>query len=209
MIFQPPSILQSLFPSLIWRIPNAGNKIFLTFDDGPDPEATPRILDLLAEHNAKATFFCLGRQVEKYPVIFDRIKTEGHAVGNHTFSHLSGWTTDTKKYFADIERADQLIDSILFRPPYGRIRPSQIWVLKEKYKIVMWDVMSGDYDERQTPEMIFARVKKKIQPGSVVVMHDKNWINSWEKDLIGSFLENSVQKEFNFGLFKTQSNRDL
>ncbi len=173
MIFQPPSILQSLFPSLIWRIPNAGNKIFLTFDDGPDPEATPRILDLLAGHNAKATFFCLGRQVEKYPAIFDRIKNEGHAVGNHTYSHLSGWTTSNKKYFEDIERADQIIGSKLFRPPYGRIRLSQIKVLKEKYKIVMWDVMSGDYDERQTPERIVERVQKLVQPGSVVVGHDK------------------------------------
>ncbi len=174
MIFQPPSILQSLFPSLIWRIPNAGNKIFLTFDDGPDPEATPRILDLLEEHNAKATFFCLGGQVEKYPAIFDRIKNEGHAVGNHTYSHLSGWTTSNKKYFEDIERADQIIGSKLFRPPYGRIRPSQIKVLKEKYKIIMWDVMSGDYDERQKPERILKRVQKRIRPGSVVVWHDKH-----------------------------------
>ncbi len=177
MIFQPPSILQSLFPSLIWRIPNAENKIFLTFDDGPDPEATPRILDLLAEYNAKATFFCLGRQVEKYPAIFDRIKNEGHAVGNHTYSHLSGWTTGNKKYFEDIERADRIIGSKLFRPPYGRIRPSQIKVLKEKYKIVMWDVMSGDYDERQTPERIAKRVQNLLQPGSVVVWHDKNQQN--------------------------------
>ena len=173
MIFQPPSILQSLFPSLIWRIPNAGNKIFLTFDDGPDPEATPQILDLLAKQDAKATFFCLGRQVEKYPAIFDRIKQEGHAVGNHTYSHLSGWTTSNKKYFEDIERADRLIGSKLFRPPYGRIRPSQIRVLKERYKIVMWDVMSGDYDVKQTPEKIAERVQRLVGSGSVVVVHDK------------------------------------
>ncbi len=173
MIFQPPSIFQLLFPSLIWRIPNEENKIFLTFDDGPDPEATPRILDFLAEYNAKATFFCLGRQVEEYPAIFDRIKKEGHAVGNHTYNHLSGWTTSNKKYFEDIARADEIIGSNLFRPPYGRIRPSQIRILKEKYKIVMWDVMSGDYDQRQTQERLSARVKKLVRPGSVVVWHDK------------------------------------
>jgi len=173
-MFQPPRILQFLFPQLIWRIPNVDNAIFLTFDDGPDPEGTPRVLDLLAEHNAKATFFCLGKQVEKYPAIFERIKKEGHAVGNHSWSHLSGWTTSNKKYFADIERADQIIGSKLFRPPYGRIRPSQIRHLKQKYTIVMWDVMSGDYDPRQTPEKISRRLEKHIRPGSVVVGHDKN-----------------------------------
>ena len=171
-MFQPPRILQSLFPQLIWRVPNAGNKIFLTFDDGPDPEATPRVLDILAEHNAKATFFCLGRQVEKYPSIFDRIKKEGHSVGNHTYSHLSGWTTSNKRYFEDIARADELIGSKLFRPPYGRIRPSQVRVLKKKYKIIMWDVMSGDYDAKQKPEEIVKRVDRLSRPGSVVVFHD-------------------------------------
>lgn len=171
-MFQPPRILHSLFPSLIWTIPDAGNSIFLTFDDGPDSEATPRVLDILAEHDAKATFFCLGKQVEKYPAIFDRIKKEGHAVGNHTFSHLSGWTTSNKKYFADISRADDIIGSKLLRPPYGRIRPSQIKVLKKKYKIIMWDVMSGDYDAKQKPEEIIKRVQKLSRSGLVVVFHD-------------------------------------
>ena len=178
MIFQPPAILQKLLPSLIWRIPNEENKIFLTFDDGPDPEATPRILDLLAEHNAKATFFCLGRQAEKYPAIFERIKKEGHAVGNHTFSHISGWTTSNKKYFKDIERADKIIGSRLFRPPYGRISPSQIKVLKGKYKIVMWDVMSGDYDVKHTPERINRRLQKLVRVGAVVVFHETNFSGS-------------------------------
>lgn len=172
MVLQPPSILRTLFPSLIWNIPNAGNNIFLTFDDGPDPEATPRILDILAEHDAKATFFCLGRQVKKFPAIFDRIIKEGHAVGNHTYSHLSGWTTGNKRYFEDIARADDIIDSKLFRPPYGRIRPSQIRVLKKKYKIVMWDVMSGDYDAKQKPEEIINRVLKLSIMGSIIVFHD-------------------------------------
>ena len=131
------------------------------------------MLDILAEHDAKATFFCLGRQVEKYPELFDRIKKEGHAVGNHTYSHLSGWTTSNKRYFEDIARADEIIGSKLFRPPYGRIRPSQIRVLKKNYKIVMWDVMSGDYDAKQTPEKIVKRVQRLSRPGSVVVMHDK------------------------------------
>lgn len=194
MILQPPSILKTLFPALIWRIPDAGNSIFLTFDDGPDPEGTARVLDILAEHEAKATFFCLGRQVEKYPAIFDRIKKEGHAVGNHTYSHLSGWTTTNKKYFEDIERANEVIGSELFRPPYGRIRPSQIRVLKEKYKIIMWDVMSGDYDPRQTPEKISRRLQKHVRPGSVVVMHDSGKQKEVLSNIFSDLLNTSVTK---------------
>ncbi len=121
-MYHTPIIIQKLFPGVIWRIPNSENKVFLTFDDGPDPEGTPRILDILAKYDAKATFFCLGRQVEKYPTLFERILKEGHAVGNHTYSHLNGWTTANEKYFEDIERANEIIGSKLFRPPYGRIK---------------------------------------------------------------------------------------
>ncbi len=193
-MFQPPHILQFLFPQLIWRVPNAGNSIFLTFDDGPDPEATPRVLDILAEYDVKATFFCLGRQVEKYPAIFDRIKKEGHAVGNHTYSHLSGWTAGNKKYFEDISWADDIIGSKLFRPPYGRIRPSQIRVLKKKYKIVMWDVMSGDYDVKQKPEMIINRVQKLSRPGSVVIFHDTIKAEFIFQFILSNLLKNRLGK---------------
>ena len=170
--YRPPDLLRRLFPDLVWRMPAEDNAVYLTFDDGPDPEGTPRLLDLLAEHGIKATFFCVGRQVEKFPAIFERIKKEGHGVGNHTYSHLSGWTTSNKKYFEDIERADKIIGSRLFRPPYGRIRPSQIRHLKQKYIIFMWDLMTGDCSPRQTPEKISRRVEKYLRPGSVVVGHD-------------------------------------
>lgn len=172
--YRPPDLLRRLFPDLVWRMPAEDNAVYLTFDDGPDPEGTPRLLDLLAEHGIKATFFCVGRQVEKFPAIFERIKKEGHGVGNHTYSHLSGWTTSNKKYFEDIERADKIIGSRLFRPPYGRIRPSQIRHLKQKYIIFMWDLMTGDFSPRQTPEKISRRVEKYLRPGSVVVGHDRN-----------------------------------
>ncbi len=120
---EPPVWIRKLFPGLIWTIPNDNNEIYLTFDDGPDPEVTPWVLDLLAKYDAKATFFCLGRNVERYPEIFKRILCEGHAVGNHSYSHLDGWRTGKKRYVRDIERAAKLIQSFLFRPPYGRIRP--------------------------------------------------------------------------------------
>ncbi len=168
----PPRLLQRLFPELIWRLPAGGDRAYLTFDDGPDPEVTPRLLDWLAENDAKATFFCVGRQVEKYPTLFERIREEGHAVGNHTYSHLSGWITYVKKYLEDVERADRLIGSRLFRPPYGRIRPSQIKMLKEKYTIVMWDVMTGDYSPRHTSQDTSRRLERYLKPGSVVVGHD-------------------------------------
>ncbi len=173
LLFRPPHIIRRLFPELVWTLPAPAGEVYLTFDDGPDPEGTPRILDWLAEHDAKATFFCLGRQVEKHPALFDRIRQEGHAVGNHTWSHLSGWTTPNKKYFEDIERADAIIGSPLFRPPYGRIRPSQIRHLKEKYTIVLWDVITGDHSPRRTPAMISHRLQKKVRPGSIVVAHDR------------------------------------
>ena len=171
-MLHPPKILQSLFPGMIWRIPNERNNIFLTFDDGPDPDVTPRVLDTLAKHNAKATFFCLGRNVEKYPDLFDRIKAEGHRVGNHTHSHLDGWRTRNKNYFKDIERANKIIRSNLFRPPYGRVKPSQIRVLKEKYKIVMWSWMSEDYKQKEISNKNFLKYMNKIQNGEILVFHD-------------------------------------
>ena len=172
MYFNPSMILKTLFPGLIWNIPNNENKVFLTFDDGPDPEVTPWVLDVLNQYKAKATFFCLGKNIEKYPELFQRIKNEGHAVGNHTYSHPDGWRISNKKYFEDIERADKLIQSNLFRPPYGRITPSQIRVLKKKNKIVMWGVMSGDYSEKINGEKSAGNVLKWSRPGSIIVFHD-------------------------------------
>jgi len=172
MILQPPALLKKLFPGLVWQMPAEDGAVYLTFDDGPDPEGTPRILDWLAENDARATFFCIGRQVEKYPAIFERIKREGHAVGNHSWSHLSGWTTSNSRYFEDIERADEVIGSKLFRPPYGRIRPSQIRHLKQKYTIVMWDVMSGDYDPDESVAKVGRRIRENCSDGKIIVCHD-------------------------------------
>jgi len=184
---RPPSILRRLLPGLIWTIPNEENRVFLTFDDGPDPEITPWVLDTLGKYDAKATFFCLGKNVEKYPDLFERIKREGHAVGNHTYSHLDGWKTRNREYFEDIDRADKLIGSPLFRPPYGRIKPSQIKILKERYKIVMWDLLSGDFDSKMTTEECINKVKKYTGKGSIVVFHDfikKGHRSEWTNELL-------------------------
>jgi len=195
-------ILRTLFPGLIRNIPNDEKNVFLTFDDGPDPEVTPWILDLLNQYNAKATFFCLGKNVERHPDIFQRIKDEGHAVGNHTYSHLNGWRTSNKKYFEDIKRADNLIQSNLFRPPYGRIKPSQIRVLKEKYRIVMWDVMSGDYSEKMNREKSAGNVLKWSRPGSIIVFHDIQQAFKILKVTLPRILDGFRKRGLNFVVIK-------
>ena len=186
---KPPEWIRKWFPELIWTIPNNNNEVYLTFDDGPDPEVTPRVLDILARHDIRATFFCLGRNVEKYPEIFDRIQQEGHAVGNHTYSHPDGWRTGKKKYIEDIERATKLIPGTLFRPPYGRIRPIQIKALKEKYQIVMWDFMCWDY---------LINIEKYCRTGSVVVFHDTNHAQGRITSELASVIDWFEKKRFHF-----------
>lgn len=162
-----------IFRELIWYFPQRDNEIFLTFDDGPTPEFTPWALSVLKEYNARATFFCLGKKVEQNPGLFQQIKDEGHAVGNHSYSHLSGWKTKNQTYYKDVYKASEFIYSKLFRPPYGEIKLRQIKQLKGKYRIVMWDVLSYDYDPQITPQKCLRNVLKKATSGSIVVFHDK------------------------------------
>lgn len=165
---RPPGFLRPFFPRLTWSKEGCSDEIFLTFDDGPHPEITPRILDALAEHKARATFFCMGRQVEKHTEIFNRIKSEGHSVGNHSHTHPDGWKTRNHLYFADIARAQSLIGSRFFRPPYGRIRPSQIAHLRNFYEIIMWSWLPGDFYRPG-----FGRGwEKNLKPGTIVALHD-------------------------------------
>lgn len=172
MLANVPKILRSYYPNLTWEGDAEGNLVYLTFDDGPIPEITPWVLDLLKEYDIKATFFCIGDNVRKYPHIFKRIITEGHEVGNHTFNHIKGWGSSDESYFKNIAAAAELIDSTLFRPPYGRIKKSQIVHIKKNYRIIMWSVLSGDYNRRRSPEQCFANVEKNIKPGSIIVFHD-------------------------------------
>jgi peptidoglycan/xylan/chitin deacetylase (PgdA/CDA1 family) len=147
----------------------------VTFDDGPIPIVTPFVLKILQEHNAKATFFCIGDNISKHPEIFDEVKNAGHAIGNHTFNHLRGWATDDKTYLDNFLKCDDLLHSNLFRPPYGRIRRSQITLLKKAkpdLKIIMWDVLSGDFDQKLKPKDCLQNVLKHTEPGSIIVFHD-------------------------------------
>jgi peptidoglycan/xylan/chitin deacetylase (PgdA/CDA1 family) len=161
-----------VFRDLIWHFPGKENELFLTFDDGPEPEITPWVLSQLKKYNAKATFFCVGNKVEKNPSLYNQILAEGHSVGNHTYSHIKGWTTASENYVSDVDKAKEFIQSKLFRPPYGRIRPHQLKRLKKDFKIVMWDVLSKDYDPKTTNEQCFNNVIDYAESGSIIVFHD-------------------------------------
>ena len=178
LLVKTPVLIMRLFPELIWhfssREQNQENHVFLTFDDGPTPEVTPWVLDCLREYNARGTFFCLGRNVDKFPEIYNQIIDEGHAVGNHTYSHLKGWKTSNSEYYDDIQLASHNIDSNLFRPPYGRFRKTQIREIRKEYSIVMWDVLSQDYDRSVSPQKCLANVESNIVPGSIIVFHDSD-----------------------------------
>ena len=170
-----PAIFRKIFKDRTWKIDTDENLLYLTFDDGPHPEATPFVLDELKKINAKGTFFCVGKNVKENFSIYQRIIAEGHKVANHTFSHLNGWKTDDKIYLEDIAKAAKIIDSDLFRPPYGRITKFQQKAIsgnKLHLKTIMWDVLSGDFDPSVSGENCYLNVVNNVKPGSIVVFHD-------------------------------------
>ncbi len=159
-------------PRLTWDIPGEEKNVYLSFDDGPTPDVTRRVLENLKQYNAKATFFCLGRNVDHYPEIYRQILNGGHSTGNHTYSHLKGWGSSNKNYFDDIELARYHIDSDLFRPPYGRIKPSQVTEILKTYRIIMWSVLSIDYNRHVSGDTCVKNVTENVRPGSIIVFHD-------------------------------------
>lgn len=172
IIAKTPYLLKRIYYSLFWDLKNKQKQVFLTFDDGPNPNVTPAILKILKQFEAKATFFCIGRNVERFPDVYKQIRNEGHATGNHTYSHLKGWITSNAEYYNDIELAGKLVHSGLFRPPYGKIKRTQLKYLRQFYSIIMWDVMSNDYDQATSPEKCVENVIKYARPGSIIVFHD-------------------------------------
>lgn len=171
-LVKTPAWLRWLSPPALWHIPTKEKVLYLTFDDGPIPELTPWILDTLQAFGAKATFFCVGDNVRKHSAIFERTLAAGHAVGNHTFHHLNGWKTPLDTYLKNIEQCREQVNSTLFRPPYGRLTRQQHAALSPEYQVVMWDVLSGDFDPGITPEKCLNNVVRHARPGSVVVLHD-------------------------------------
>ena len=170
-----PFWLKAFYSRYIWHIPTDDKKLFLTFDDGPIPEVTEFVLNTLKNFNAKATFFCIGDNVRKHPDIFQMLLDQGHSVGNHTFNHLKGWKTPDDVYLKNFNQCQELTGTSLFRPPYGRIRKSQVRDIRSAYpdtNIIMWDVLSGDFDLQLRPEKCLKNVLKHTKNGSIVVFHD-------------------------------------
>ncbi len=168
----PPGLLRRLYPEAVWRMHGSSKSVYLTFDDGPIPVVTPWILEKLDEARAKATFFCVGENVFRYPLIYNDILTHGHAAGNHTYNHLQGLKTNNEEFYQNIDEAAQLIHSNLFRPPHGFLSLTQYRKISEKYKIIMWDILSRDYIPSSKPAKIVQTISHYLQNGSVITFHD-------------------------------------
>lgn len=200
-----PGILKSLYPECIWNVSGESNTLYLTFDDGPQPEITTFVLDTLAAYNAKATFFCVGKNIEKHPLLFQRIMKEHHSIGNHTYDHVNGWKTENNKYYENIELCRnsllanaQDLKTNLFRPPYGKLTPAQYRKLKNEHRIVMWDVLSYDYDLSVTPNKVLQNVLDYSENGSIIVMHDSLKAKPKVEYALPLILEHFSNKGFRF-----------
>lgn len=167
-----PFFLRWYYPDVTFNRSRKEKKIYLTFDDGPIPEITPWLLDTLATHQVKATFFCVGENIERNRVIYERILAEGHRVGNHTYNHLRGWDTADDIYLENVDKCQHLTQTTLFRPPYARAKKSQLKKLHQHYEVVFWDVLSGDFDMQISPEKCYQNVIQHAKSGSIIVFHD-------------------------------------
>jgi peptidoglycan/xylan/chitin deacetylase (PgdA/CDA1 family) len=203
---QLPGIVTWLFPSAIWRFPEAGKKVFLSFDDGPIPEVTPWVLALLKKENIPATFFCVADNVRKHPEVFAMIRDNGQTVGNHTFNHLQGLKTPTTEFVRNVEKADALVQSDLFRPPHGFLKRKQYQVLRKQYQLIMWDVVSCDYDIRLSPERVFDNVKRFVRNGSIIVFHDSLKAEKNLRVALPKTIEWLKQQGYSFGSIPNQLN---
>jgi peptidoglycan/xylan/chitin deacetylase (PgdA/CDA1 family) len=185
-----PKWIQKCFPSLLWQAPShEAPVVYLTFDDGPHPEITPWVLNELKQRGLKASFFCVGDNVRKFPETFQQILNEGHVTGNHTMHHMKGWANSTEAYLKDTAQAAQYIKSHLFRPPYGRISRAQIKALKSDYSIVMWSLLAGDFDPQLNIPKALSQLKYKTKNGSIIVFHDSVKSEAQMKQLLPSYLD--------------------
>ncbi|HWJ92246.1 MAG TPA: polysaccharide deacetylase family protein [Flavisolibacter sp.] len=202
-----PWIAKRFFSSYVWDLPADGNAVYLTFDDGPHPVITPWVLDTLKQYGAEATFFCIGNNVQRFPAVYKRILDEGHAVGNHSFHHLNGWKTSGQAYMDDISKAAEVIDSNLFRPPYGRIRQAQARKVAAAMghadaKIIMWDVLSADFDRAFTAEECFSNVVDHTVAGSIIVFHDSEKAFGKLREVLPGVLKELTGAGFHFKKIK-------
>ncbi len=200
-VARPPYLLRKIYPRCVWRMPANNNKIYLTFDDGPVPEVSPWVLDVLKHYKVKATFFCVGDNVKKHPEIYERILTEGHQVGNHTYNHIKGLRSANNDYFENVQQCHELVNSRLFRPPYGQIKHSQQNYLAKKFRVIMWDVLSYDYSHLVSKEKCLNNVIKNTRNGSIIVFHDSVKAYPNLQFALPRAIEYLQDKRFRFSLF--------
>ncbi|MEX1189507.1 MAG: polysaccharide deacetylase family protein [Bacteroidia bacterium] len=174
---RPPFLLRTAFPGSIWRMPQGKNQLYLTFDDGPHEDVTAFVADQLAKYDAKATFFCIGKNAKAHPEWLLKLRSAGHSLGNHTFNHENGWKTKRSTYLESVSDCHSLINSPLFRPPYGRITPLQFISLRNRYRTIFWDVLAADYEKSLSADDCVKRVLQATRDGSIITMHDseKAW----------------------------------
>lgn len=197
--YTPPFILQKLSPAILhWKVHKTTKEIFLTFDDGPVSNITYDVLKVLDHYNAKATFFCNGKQALENPEIIEKIKQSGHCLGNHTFSHIDGWKSSAKEYLDDVKRCEETFHSSLFRPPFGRITREQAKMLSKQYNIVMWSLMTYDFHPKVKPEQSLKIMKKKTNPGSIILMHDSEKAQDKVVSILTGILEYFSGSGFSF-----------
>ncbi len=200
LLVRPPYLFRRLYPGVIWRMNKTEKKIYLTFDDGPVPGVTPEALSVLKQFGVKATFFCVGNNVAKHPEIYNRIISEGHSVGNHTFHHKDGWNTSGKKYLEEVVLCSRHVDSKLFRPPYGRLSPSQRKAIQSKFKIILWDVLTYDFEASLSGEECLNLALKNSREGSIVVFHDSEKAKERMLFALPKFIEAMLGRGFEFGV---------
>jgi len=204
-LVKTPWWLKRMYPGLVWRMPTEGKRVYLSFDDGPHPEITPFVLEQLKRYDARATFFCIGKNVNAYPQIYRQILLEGHRVGNHTQNHLNGWKVADDRYLENVREAAKYVDSDLFRPPYGRIGALQARLLRGEpfnYRIVMWDVLSGDFDVSLDAQRCARNVTRHAGPGSIVVFHDSEKASDRLKGALPVVLEYFKERGYAFDVIR-------
>ena len=208
-LHQTPRLVRRIFPQYLWALPGRGKKICLTFDDGPVPGVTDYVLSTLARYNVPATFFCVGDNIRKYPEVFRKVLNDGHQVGNHTFSHLNGWNTETQVYLDNVQRCNELMDmhtagnggraeERFFRPPYGRLSKAQSVKLRKSHRIVMWDLLVGDFDRSLHPRKCLQKSLKAVRPGTIVLFHDSLKSERTMRYVLPRFIEAVKDKGYTF-----------
>ncbi len=201
--YAAPFWIRAIYPKgLVWRIPSSKREVFLTFDDGPIPEVTPLVISILKKYDIKATFFCVGENVQKHPEVLDLLLKNGHSVGNHTFNHVKAWKTDTDSYLSEVERCNLLVKSNLFRPPHGQINRKITHNLRKDYRIIMWSALTGDYNKKLSGDQCLANAVNNTRPGSIIVFHDSLKAQERMEYALPKYIEYCLGEGYSFGILE-------